>query len=269
MEISVIIPWYGGISNLEVTINSIRNCDLYFTDVIVVDDNNEKMVVPEKILRECTLLRNATNIGAAKSRNYGAVRAKGDFLLFMDAGDELLSGINALRDLREVDVVYGKHVLISEKNSRIVNRWHSDYREFVLARVPSTTSGLIVRKALFNLIGGFENVPRSQEATLWLKICDETDVNISFIDDVIVRRNVSSNRESISTATDALDATWLKIRLNYVRNLKELIGVFLCFIDVVARRMIRSSPLTSILLLSMLVVVSPFSRILFSKIWIK
>jgi glycosyltransferase involved in cell wall biosynthesis len=269
MDISVIIPWYGAEIELRRTLNSIGIYGRFAHEIIVVNDNAEES--DSNVFDNCNLvwINNSSNIGAAQSRNKGANRATGDVLLFLDAGDELLNSVNEVLGLADFDVAYGRHLLDDGVDQRLVNRSHENYRLFCLARVPSTTSGLFVNRHLFLSVGGFEDLPRSQEAALWLKISVLPNIRIRFIAASIVRRNVDMSRSSISTTTDILDTTWLTVRLPYVQDYRELIGVFLSYLDVVARRQIRSKPTVSYFVLALLTVCSTFSPILYRKLWVR
>lgn len=269
MDISIIIPWYGTESELRITLKSVK-CFVHIVhEIIVVNDNVNGCDSNDFDSDNLVWINNSSNIGAAQSRNRGADIASGDVLLFLDAGDELLNSVNEVLGLADFDVAYGRHILDDGENQRVVNRSHDNYRLFCLARVPSTTSGLFVNRRLFLSVGGFEDLPRSQEASLWLKISVLPNVRIRFITASIVRRNVDLARSSISTMTDILDTTWLTVRLPYVQDIRELIGVFLSYLDVVARRQIRSQPTLSYFILGLLSVCSIFSPILYRKLWVR
>lgn len=82
MQLSIIIPSLNSVDLLN-TIASIRATAGSSPEVIVVDDGSKIPVqIPSNL--NVRLFRNQQRIGVAQSRHFGAERARGDFLLFLD-----------------------------------------------------------------------------------------------------------------------------------------------------------------------------------------
>ena len=104
--ISVIIPLYNKEAIIERTLRSVLSQDYDDYEVVIVDDgstDNSLAVVERelpKIKRELNVNTNVEliqqeNGGPSKARNTGVKNAKGDWIVFLDADDELLP--NALK----------------------------------------------------------------------------------------------------------------------------------------------------------------------------
>ena len=99
--ISVIIPLYNKEAIIERTLRSVLSQDYDDFEVVIVDDgstDNSLAVVERelpKIKREFNVNTNVEliqqeNGGPSKARNTGVKNAKGDWIVFLDADDELL-----------------------------------------------------------------------------------------------------------------------------------------------------------------------------------
>lgn len=91
MLISTIIPAYGNLEFLLEAVHSILDQSGFSHQIIVVDDGNpaEKMKYFDAIknIPEVECLHLDKNRGLANARNQGFLRAKGDYVRFLDADD--------------------------------------------------------------------------------------------------------------------------------------------------------------------------------------
>ena len=110
--ISVVIPCYNASTFLRTAIESVLAQSLENVEIIVVDDASTDdsvavvQSVPDPRIR---LLRNETNLGAARSRNRALDAAKGEWIALLDADDWFLESrleelLNAARD-HNADIV--------------------------------------------------------------------------------------------------------------------------------------------------------------------
>lgn len=92
-HISVIIPVYNAGNYIVDTLNSVLQQTLKDIEVIVVNDGSN-----DQSLAECYRLQeidkriiiiNQDNQGVSKARNVGKQNATGDYIIFIDADDEL------------------------------------------------------------------------------------------------------------------------------------------------------------------------------------
>lgn len=92
--ISVIIPLYNKEPIIERSLQSVLTQDYDDFEVIVVNDGStDKSAEIVKSINDSRInLIEQENGGPSKARNTGIKHAKGDWILFLDADDELLSG---------------------------------------------------------------------------------------------------------------------------------------------------------------------------------
>lgn len=132
---TVVIPVWGAryVDSLARAVASVRSQDEEAP--IVVVDNASDAEVPQ--LRGTEVVRSTRRLSAGKARNLGLKRVSTDFVLMLDADDELIEGaLASLRDGIDADpgvAVYSMSLLEAETGAR-----HRTPRRLasVLARVP-------------------------------------------------------------------------------------------------------------------------------------
>ena len=101
-HISVIIPVYNAGNYIVDTLNSVLQQTLKDIEVIVVNDgSNDQSLVECYRLQEIDkriIIINQDNQGVSKARNVGKQNATGDYIIFIDADDEL--------DCRMLEILY-------------------------------------------------------------------------------------------------------------------------------------------------------------------
>lgn len=92
--ISVVIPLYNKETSIAQSLNSILSQSYQDFEVVIVDDGSTDSSVPivESIKDPRIRLIKQENGGPSKARNEGVRNAKGDWILFIDADDEMLPG---------------------------------------------------------------------------------------------------------------------------------------------------------------------------------
>ena len=90
--ISIIIPFYQKKNYLEQTIKSIAKQSQKNFELILVYDDPDKSDLPHvlrvlKDIKRKTIIINKKNIGAGPSRNVAILKARGEFIAFIDADD--------------------------------------------------------------------------------------------------------------------------------------------------------------------------------------
>lgn len=95
MELSVVIPAYNAAKHIRPTLESVLDGDGIPMEVIVVDDGSEDDLegVLEPFVKsgKVKLIRQANSGGPASPRNKGVVSASGEFVLFLDADDVVVT----------------------------------------------------------------------------------------------------------------------------------------------------------------------------------
>ena len=93
IKISIIIPVYNTGVYLEEALDSIYAQSFREYEVICVDDSSEDLLT-RKILnnyqrkyKNMHVIRQKINVGAGEARNIGFLRARGEYVIFLDADD--------------------------------------------------------------------------------------------------------------------------------------------------------------------------------------
>jgi glycosyltransferase involved in cell wall biosynthesis len=111
--VTVIIPLYNKRETIKGTIDSVLTQDYPNIELLVVDDGSVdgSAEIVETISHPNLRLLRKVNGGAASARNYGITRAKGDWLLFLDADDTLLkNSISVLvNECDKGDIITGNY----------------------------------------------------------------------------------------------------------------------------------------------------------------
>lgn len=110
--LSVVIPFYNMGEYVSETINSIKNSSYHNVEIIIINDGSDD-VKSLKILQDLKLEKNISiynieNSGLSNARNYGALKANGDFLAFLDPDDTVEKNYyeKAINILLELDNVF-------------------------------------------------------------------------------------------------------------------------------------------------------------------
>lgn len=121
MRVSVIMPAYNAEKTVSRAIESALSQRVEM-ELIVIDDCSSDDTAETASRYPVTVLRNPSNLGPGSSRNRGIEIAKGDFLLFLDADDEL--GASQLPVLLEAidghDAAYCPTLLVHHGNPRLI-----------------------------------------------------------------------------------------------------------------------------------------------------
>lgn len=91
-DISVIIPLYNKEQIIERAIHSVLNQSYTNFELIVVNDGStdKSLEIAKSICDNRISIINQSNGGPSKARNTGTIAAKTDWIIFLDADDELL-----------------------------------------------------------------------------------------------------------------------------------------------------------------------------------
>jgi len=241
--ISVILPAYNAANTIERALSSIIAQTLKPREVIVIDDGSiddtfnmvsnylGKMGEIElKVIRQ-------NNSGAGPSRNKAISESKFEIIAFLDSDDEWLP------EKLEKSMYYlnsGSYVLVAH-NGWIVK----DEKEFYLDIASrfkaakdklfqglyrrgfiSTSSVVVLRKAVMNA-GGFDNNLRSgQDFDLWLKILGDLGVNWLVFEEPLSRYHIMDN--SITSYTKRRLENTLAIAIRHIPTLHNHPGSPIC-----------------------------------------
>lgn len=162
-KFSVIIPTYNRAATLGRAIESVLFQTYSAWEILVVDDGSTDDT-PELIKSFSTVrYYNQENKGVSSARNKGAELATGDWLIFLDSDDELLS--NALLEFSksinqhsDSAVVLGGYFLNKNGSEQCVIPVHGKY-------IGHLSGSFVIKKSLFRNVGGYDPILRFAENT--------------------------------------------------------------------------------------------------------
>ncbi|PWM78592.1 MAG: glycosyl transferase family 2 [Phascolarctobacterium sp.] len=185
-QISVLMSVYNESEReLKESVDSILNQSYKNFEFIIVNDNpnniNLKLMLNRFASKDnrIKIIENEKNIGLAMSMNKAAKIAKGEYLARMDADDIAMperfeNQINIFSNNSEVDLICSNFYFIDEK-SNLLNRnfsYLSKYQLRGLLPIWNTIHHptVMMKKDIFNKLGGYRNFPCAQDYDLWLRM---------------------------------------------------------------------------------------------------
>jgi glycosyltransferase involved in cell wall biosynthesis len=187
---SIVIPCYNQAAFVDRAIQSSLAQTARPIEVIVVDDGSTDSTV--EVVSGCEAVRviRQSNAGVAAARNAGLVAARGDFVVFLDADDELRPdaveiGAEALRRHPAAAAAAGRALPIDAQGRPLPAVWPSPqdddsarYIELLAGNFIWTPGAAIFRRALALRAGGFD--PRwsgAADYALYLQLAAECAIH--------------------------------------------------------------------------------------------
>jgi glycosyltransferase involved in cell wall biosynthesis len=175
--VSIIVPCYNSQETISRCLKSVLSQDYPFLEVIVVDDgSNDRTYEIVSKENNVTLLRQE-NKGAPSARNFGLSVAKGRYIKYLDADDELLPGciskqVRLLSRLPDEVIVYGDYLLCEGDNEKYIStklKYNNQVVGLFFQDILTTTP--LHKKWMLDRINGFDvNLPRGQEWNLHIRL---------------------------------------------------------------------------------------------------
>ncbi|MEL7388789.1 MAG: glycosyltransferase family 2 protein [Pseudomonadota bacterium] len=171
LSMGVVVPAFNAEETLPACLNALIAAGFERELIFVVDDNSSDTTKMEANARGVHVLANIGNLGAAESRNLGALKLKTDILVFVDADVEVASDVKDrfLKhfDDAERDAVFGSYDDAphrTETVSRLRNLLHHTTHQKSSGPISSFWTGLgAVRREVFENAGGFDAKQRMLE----------------------------------------------------------------------------------------------------------
>jgi glycosyltransferase involved in cell wall biosynthesis len=236
--ISVIIPCYNSGNFVERAIQSVFNQTYTDWELILVNNNStdstrqileqyeNKYPSKVKVLDELKK-------GAPATRNKGLHEAKGEWIQFLDADDELLPSKfqRQYQIIKEdkIDVIIGKYAGVYEGYGvkfKIVRKLCTNvWKGIGTAGLGITSSILWKRKSLLQVSGWDENLTSSQEYDLMFRLLTNNAnfiFDISKISALIYYSNNSITRTDDDEKKYEILKNTIKFKLKIINYLKEI-----------------------------------------------
>ena len=178
--ISIIIPFYQKKNYLEQTIKSIAKQSQKNFELILVYDDPDKSDLPHvlrvlKDIKRKTIIINKKNIGAGPSRNIAILKAKGEFIAFIDADDvwkkHKLKNQLLFMLSNKIKFSFTSYSIINKKNiiiKLIKAKRTIDYNDLIKS-CDIGLSTVMVKKDLLKK-NKFPRIKTKEDHILWLKL---------------------------------------------------------------------------------------------------
>ena len=218
--VSVIIPFYKQEAYLAETIASVVLGGYSNIEIIVVDDGSPvsaASVLNGKANSPNIILFRTENRGLSAARNLGFRNSSGDFLLFLDSDDRLVSGaiqshLKILSDAPDAALSFGSVITIDEQGAKVhrahICRPRRDYflKLLEINMIP-TPGATLIRRSAFVEAGLFDESFRMvEDYRLYLKLARRYPLvlnNCCVVERRIHQNNMSKNLEPMLEATMA------------------------------------------------------------------
>jgi glycosyltransferase involved in cell wall biosynthesis len=161
--VSIVIPVKNGGRTLDHCLRSIRRSSYKNVEVIVVDDHSTDSTGDIARRYTCTLLGMEDAHGANNARNFGAARARGEVLVFVDAdiviGRETILGVVETLEEDSVDAVVGIYTA-RHRHESLVSQYKNLWVRYSYIKSPPEIDWLFgsvsgIKREAFEKIGGF------------------------------------------------------------------------------------------------------------------
>lgn len=213
--VSIIIPTYKRSHMLERAIDSALNQTYKNIEIVVVDDNaplsdsrEKTKLVMQKYNNKKNILyyEMKSNSGGAVARNKGVQISNGEYICFLDDDDEYLPRkielqVGKFSNSNIPLSVVGGHADIVNEDGKLIRTERISIKGDVYKRQlrKNTCSNAVamIKRNIFDSVGGFEKIPSSQEHLLFIKLFSKCP-NFDYVDDVVAKINFH-NEERIST----------------------------------------------------------------------
>jgi glycosyltransferase involved in cell wall biosynthesis len=250
MKLSVIIPSYNVESWIKTSLNSLIIQELLDVEIIVVDDgsSDDTCTVAQRILSDSGFINykviTQENKGVSAARNTGLLKAKGDYVLFLDAddyvSDTFVNDITKTIDECNADIICWGYNDVSETNHSIIRNYF-DYYDKSIREMNSMEAleNILVNNKLWIWTGSavynrkflikhelyyYEGCTNGEDQEFSLKAILNAD-NILFVNKIL--SNYVQRRGSISNSYnlkrfDAVEAMKRTIQYFKAQNKEEL-----------------------------------------------
>ncbi len=194
--VSVITPVFNGDRFLAQAIESVRSQTYDAIELILVDDgsaDNSRSIIKSFSERDRRLVPVLLdkNGGAARAKNHGLERARGEFVAFLDADDfwapaKLEKQVRLLRENPDVGIVGTEGFVVNSEGvpgepligRHDVPRGRISLSSFFFTGFPLATSAIAFRKACVTDCGGFKDYRKSYDYDFFLRITRKYDVDV-------------------------------------------------------------------------------------------
>ena len=198
LKISIIIPAYNAADTIEECINSIESQDYDNLEIIIVNDGSkdDTKIICEKLKLKYKniVLISKENGGVSSARNIGISVATGDYIIFVDADDEISqnfisNGVLHLMDANNDELIGCSYYSVSKNNKKCKIRdftidKESFLEDLVTAKISGYSWGYFFNKNKLNDILFNEKIGFMEDTLFLINYCQKVH-NIKYFKDLI------------------------------------------------------------------------------------
>jgi len=180
---TVVITTYGRPNKIKRAIDSVLYQTYKKFEIIIIDDNgrnNENQKITEKIVEKykekVIYVIQEENNGANSAQNKGILRAKGEYIAFLDDDDEFLENkleeVNKILNKERHDLIYsGANIIDAKRKNYSYFEYKNIKKEILKGNYIGSTSFVVVKKEKIIQVGLFnEKLKSCQDWELWIRL---------------------------------------------------------------------------------------------------
>lgn len=209
MRVSVIIPCYNTARYLsEALTSACRQAPSPFEVIVVDDGSTDGSAAIAESFGAPVRCERLTHQGIGATRNHGLACATGDVIAFLDADDVWTAdSISSRAALLEADPDLGG---VAGRTEQFISPELPDDVRQRLVCPPETSAArvagaLLVRKRVFDLVGGFDPSLKLGETIDWIARADAANVTMRMVDTVVLRRRIHDSNTGVNMAHQRSD----------------------------------------------------------------
>lgn len=233
---SVVIPCYNAARFIVATLRGVCDQSFQSWEAIVVDDGSTdgSAAIVGQIAQSDSRIRLLAkpNSGVSKTRNAGAAAAAGEHIAFLDADDFWHPGYLEcmaahLRRKPEIGVAFAIARIVDASGAptgALSSRKSSglDTFDFLSSNPTTTCSNLIVRRKLFEKLGGFPEELCHAEDQLFLIRAHLAQATIEGLPEILVDYRI--NEKGLSADLESMRRGWEYMAAQAVQDAPEIIA---------------------------------------------
>ena len=229
--ISIIIPYYKKKEYITQTINSIikqsyKNFELIF---IYDDPDKSDLKYVKKILKNIKrkkIIINNNNMGAGLSRNLGILKAKGEYISFIDSDDiwkkdKLKNQLLFMLD-NNIEFCFTSYSIINKKNTIIKfikAKKNIEYKDLIKSCDIGLSTVMLKKKLLKNT--KFPKIKTKEDYVLWLKLSKKNIKMMGFDQKLVLWRKLDNSLSSsvFQRVHDAFYVYNTHLNFNFIKSI--------------------------------------------------
>ena len=227
MSFSVLIRTHDRPSDLKKALYSVLNQKMLPEEIFVLDDLNQKIIkeivheIERKNLVRIVYFNTLNKHNSLKNLNIVSEKSSGQFLAFLDDDDTwdknyLYKSYSFIKN-NNIDIIYTNFLRVYEKTNHPFEIKRLSFKENVLTNNGFLISNLIVKKNVFQSLGGFDfSLSSSADKDFYLNALMKKKFKISIQKDFLINYTVFKKPNEWKWSDD--DSKIVSAKLKFYRK---------------------------------------------------